>query len=176
MTLASRIFNRVLDEELTLNDFELKNAAIREMKPSEIRSLLRQLADERRLRVGKHDEAVIIRRIDTMDRALKEALEVQKSKRGERAVKVRGKRAARTGQETCTCGKTHSAGANFYVSARDAGRTALLAGPYPTHAEALARVPEVRTVAVEKDSRAHFYSFGTVAKAASYTKPGLFGK
>lgn len=175
-TLADRIVSRALDEELSLGDFELKNEAARTLKPSEIRGVIRRLEHERTLRVGQHDEAAIMRRLEGMVRAMKGALELQKGRRAERAVKVRGKRAARTGKETCTCGKHHPAGANFYVSAHDAGRTTLLAGPYPTHAQAVARVREVRELAYEREPRSHHYSFGTVAKPASYTKPGLFGK
>ena len=59
----------------------------------------------------------------------------------------------------------------FYVSVIDAPRIGgeievkrfgLLAGPYETHEEALARVGVVREIAEEVNSWAHFYAFGTV--------------
>jgi hypothetical protein len=50
----------------------------------------------------------------------------------------------------------------YFVSVADAGRVALLAGPYDTHAEALAKVDHAQTLAEERDSRAVFYGFGTV--------------
>ena len=80
--------------------------------------------------------------------------------------------ARRTGRETCKCGENHIPGAKYYVSAADAGRTALLSGPYDTHAEALAKVDSVRRRAEERDSGAVFYSFGTVAMPATYTQKG----
>lgn len=51
----------------------------------------------------------------------------------------------------------------YYVSAVDAGRTALLFGPYiNNHAGALAAVERIQKVACELDPRAHWYAFGTV--------------
>lgn len=49
----------------------------------------------------------------------------------------------------------------YYVSAIDGPRSALLAGPWPTHAEALAMVDRVRALANELDPRSHWYAFGT---------------
>lgn len=49
----------------------------------------------------------------------------------------------------------------YYVSVIDGPRRALLAGPWPTHAEALAMVETVRTKACELDGRGHWYAFGT---------------
>lgn len=51
----------------------------------------------------------------------------------------------------------------YYVTAVDAGRVALLLGPFiNNHAGALARVQDVRTVANEMHPASVFYSFGTV--------------
>lgn len=49
----------------------------------------------------------------------------------------------------------------YYVSVKDQGRTALLAGPWPTHAEALAMVDTVRAKACELDPRGVWYAYGT---------------
>jgi len=50
---------------------------------------------------------------------------------------------------------------NYYVSVVDGQRSALLAGPWPTHAAALGAVDVVRNLACELDPRAHWYAFGT---------------
>ena len=78
-----------------------------------------------------------------------------------------------TGIETCECGEVHHFKANYYVSAEDAGRSVLLAGPYKTHAEALHNENLVRQIALKNDPLAAFYSFGTVAMKHSYAKPGI---
>lgn len=50
----------------------------------------------------------------------------------------------------------------YYVSVHDAGRTALLLGPFTNdHAGALAMVDKVREKAYEIDPKSWFYSFGT---------------
>ena len=79
---------------------------------------------------------------------------------------------------TETCPATdheHHAGANYYVSMYDAERkrTALLAGPFATHGEALAQVPAMVRWAEEQDAWTAFYAFGTLAMAPSYTRPGV---
>lgn len=50
---------------------------------------------------------------------------------------------------------------NYYVSVVDGKRRALLAGPWPSHAEALARVDEVTRIACKLDPRGCWYLFGT---------------
>lgn len=50
---------------------------------------------------------------------------------------------------------------DYFVSVVDGRRRALLAGPYPTHADALGAVPEVREIAKRLDPRAFYYAFGT---------------
>ncbi len=64
----------------------------------------------------------------------------------------------------------------YYVSVIDAGRTALLSGPYPTHAAALAAVDKVRELANIVDHRSVFYAFGTVRWKDDAGEPetGLF--
>ena len=55
----------------------------------------------------------------------------------------------------CGCGETHHEGANYYVSVvRDTAKGPhsdyrLLAGPFPTHEEALAWVDRARELALE---------------------------
>jgi hypothetical protein len=54
----------------------------------------------------------------------------------------------------------------YYVTARDGPRTYFLAGPYDTHAEALAAVEPVRAVALDETrnasaGRAWFMAYGT---------------
>jgi hypothetical protein len=49
----------------------------------------------------------------------------------------------------------------FYVSAIDGSRRALVAGPYDTHAEALAKIDEARHAAEKLDPRAIFAAWGT---------------
>ena len=79
------------------------------------------------------------------------------------------------------CGGDHPAGATYYASViQDPARGAaspmvLAAGPFPTHADALAVVDRVRAVVLAKwnpGGRAHWYGFGTVAMAPDFTRPG----
>jgi hypothetical protein len=51
----------------------------------------------------------------------------------------------------------------FYVSVVDGNRSGLLLGPFATHAEAIDQVESVRSWAVARDRRAHFYAFGTTS-------------
>lgn len=50
---------------------------------------------------------------------------------------------------------------HYYVSVLDGSRRALLAGPWPTHVEALQMVDTVRLKACDLDARGHWYAFGT---------------
>ena len=56
----------------------------------------------------------------------------------------------------------------FYVSVVDGPRFGLLAGPFQTHAEALAKVDAARKVANEVDWKSAFYAFGTVKMKTGY--------
>jgi hypothetical protein len=51
----------------------------------------------------------------------------------------------------------------FYVTCfdMDTDRRATLAGPFPTHAEALGKVDECRRAACDKYPAAHWYAYGT---------------
>lgn len=73
----------------------------------------------------------------------------------------------------CDCGAIHEPDRNFYVTVVDGDRHGKLAGPYKTHGEALADVEAVRSIAIDLDSKAHFYGFGTASTGSEYTKPGI---
>ena len=84
----------------------------------------------------------------------------------------------------CPCGddRCPADGGGYYVSIWDRlsnaghGRLGLLAGPYDTHAEALAKVDAAKDLALEHDAWASFYGYGTVRMKGSYREPGKFGK
>ena len=80
--------------------------------------------------------------------------------------------------EMCTCGGAHHPGASYYVSVMDGSpeRVRLVAGPFTTHAQARGWIEPANTLVIERynpDGRAHFYAYGTLAMAPSYTKPGV---
>ena len=60
----------------------------------------------------------------------------------------------------------------YYVSCQDAGQFWIMAGPYQTHADALAHVDKALNIANEIDGRAWFMSWGTCHMKDDYTKPG----
>ena len=73
----------------------------------------------------------------------------------------------------CTCERgctPESCPANgaYYVSCTDADKLWLMAGPYQTHAEALAQVDKALHIADSKDGRAWFMGWGTVNVAEKY--------
>lgn len=63
----------------------------------------------------------------------------------------------------------------YYVTAVDGPRVCLMAGPYPTHREALALVDGVRGIATDRDGRGHFYAWGTM-RSETNKGPGSFQK
>lgn len=63
----------------------------------------------------------------------------------------------------------------YYVTARDAGRTAFLLGPMETLEEAKALVEETRLHAPKLDSRAWFYLYGVTAVTANAYPEGILG-
>jgi hypothetical protein len=80
----------------------------------------------------------------------------------------------------CACPE-HPEGANFYASVIESpdrgpdSKMVLAAGPFATHADALAVVDKVRAVVLAKwnpGGRAAWYGFGTVAMAPEFTRPG----
>lgn len=96
---------------------------------------------------------------------------------------------------SCPCGRKHddegraSGPGKFYVSVEDGPKKFnVVAGPYDTHAEALAVVEPVKRLAIDGvdggpcDPYAHFYSWGTVRMPGGtegnpgYTAPGLLNE
>jgi hypothetical protein len=68
-------------------------------------------------------------------------------------------------------------GENYFVTAVDGSRWYYMAGPYPTHQQALDKVNEALKIANKNDGRAWFMSWGTVksyrTEMGSITKAGL---
>ncbi len=62
---------------------------------------------------------------------------------------------------------------NYYVSAVDGPKFALLAGPYPSHAQALGMVATVTDIAMKLDPKAAFYGFGTCRMRDNYNRAGV---
>lgn len=54
----------------------------------------------------------------------------------------------------------------YYVSAMDAGRYALVDGPYATHNEALAMVDTIQRAYCQRNPWGDFYGWGTTAITA----------
>lgn len=85
--------------------------------------------------------------------------------------------ATTTSQELpCDCEPgAHDTGepGGFYVTVKDGGRRGFLLGPYGTHGEALALVPEGKRLAVEADQWAAFYEFGTSRIRDGERPPGV---
>ena len=66
---------------------------------------------------------------------------------------------------------------SYYISATDAGRFFLVAGPYPTHREALDDVDRAKTITEFSTSgRSFFWSWGTTRMADDYTTPGVLNR
>ena len=78
----------------------------------------------------------------------------------------------------CTCGDSACAGigGGYYVSVKDGRKFGLLAGPYETHSEAIAKIRAARDIPCHRDPWAWFYHYGTVRMKGSYREPGKFGK
>ena len=74
-------------------------------------------------------------------------------------------------QHTCTPEICPEPG-NYYVSCVDGPSFWLMAGPYCTHADALADVNKARDIATEIDGRAWFKGWGTVNMKSECTKAG----
>lgn len=65
---------------------------------------------------------------------------------------------------------------NYYVTAIDGREWWAMAGPYKTHAEALALVDRALTIADKHDGRAWFMAWGTARLPEDYTTPGILNK
>lgn len=63
---------------------------------------------------------------------------------------------------------------NYYVTAIDGGKTAILVGPFPNnHQAALDKVDIASDYAQKLDDRAYFWAFGTARFPLEFTKPGI---
>lgn len=65
-------------------------------------------------------------------------------------------------------------GDNYFVTATDAGFLWYMAGPYPTHREALAAVDPARAIGYANNPWSHFFAWGTVS--STRTEPGSITK
>ena len=63
----------------------------------------------------------------------------------------------------------------FYVSVIDGPKRALVAGPYRTHKEALAKVEPAKEAGAKADPWSTFYAWGT-AKAPNGYREGMLNK
>lgn len=64
---------------------------------------------------------------------------------------------------------------NYYVTARDGDRHAILAGPFPNdHEAALRAVKQCVELAYACDRKAPWYGYGTARFPKDFTEPGLF--
>jgi len=64
----------------------------------------------------------------------------------------------------------------YYVSCKDGRQWWLMAGPYSTHAAALADVERALKIANDRDGRAWFMSWGTCHMKDTYREPGVLNK
>lgn len=142
---------------------------VREVPDDEVAALL----DELDYRARGQPDPEIRRRYNNLVDILKKDIERRSSNTKKDRQQYLASLARKTGKETCECGERHPRGANFYVTAIDGRKTIPLSGPYPTHAEAVARVDEIRELAIKMDPGAAFASFGTTAMKSSYKKRGV---
>lgn len=75
----------------------------------------------------------------------------------------------------CTCAagahEKDKPGSLYWVTVQDAGRSAFVAGPYPTHGEAESDVELVRRLGEDRDPRAVWYAWGTARTDADLSVP-----
>jgi hypothetical protein len=68
------------------------------------------------------------------------------------------------GYSFCGCRPgTHKPDRVYFVTVRDAGRTGFLLGPYSTHEEAINNVQRGKKAALDANSQAWFYAYGTAS-------------
>jgi hypothetical protein len=75
-------------------------------------------------------------------------------------------------EHVCTSGECPAG--NYFVTALDGPSFYYMAGPYPTHAEALALVDKAKAIAYEHDGKAWFMAWGTAR--SERTEPGSLNK
>jgi predicted acyl esterase len=172
LEVAGWILKRCQDTELStgVGSGGPVDSLARKLSRSETVKLIERLDYESR---GEPDQ-FIRRRYDSVAEFLKEVLDRNEVVRKKLGIKLRASTTRREKRETCNCGSVHPTGANFYVTVTDGAKTIALSGPYPTHAEAVSMVDEIKEIALKVDPSAAFASFGTTAMSSSYTKPGIF--
>jgi hypothetical protein len=169
---SSRIIRRCQDKELStgVGPGGPVDSIVRPLSTPELRKLIKKVDYEAR---GEPD-ANIRYRYKAMDLFLHEILDRRGRDAKRRNVIMQADRARTEKSETCDCGSVHPIGANFYVTVTEDGKYIPLAGPYPTHAEALGLVDNMKELAIQTDPRAAFAAFGTTAMSENYKKPGIF--
>jgi hypothetical protein len=78
-------------------------------------------------------------------------------------------------EDDCLCRDHHPPGALYYVTCcrnHDLNDSALLLGPFASHAIALGFVDAARDAAERVDPHAIWYAYGTMAISASFRQPG----
>jgi hypothetical protein len=83
--------------------------------------------------------------------------------------------AASSQEHVCTAESCPEPG-SYYVSCIDGASFYLMAGPYGTHALALADVDKALHIADARDGRAWFMAWGTVRLRDGSTEPGRLNK
>jgi hypothetical protein len=157
--LLDRVRHLLDDEEIHLrNSVTMRDAE--DLPASVLGPFIKEL-DRKARDPGTH--RVLQQRAELAIRILREGIEKQKARAPE-DFEAKAAEYAKTGRGTF--------GARFYVSARDAGRTVLLAGPFKKHADALAAVDKYKKRAHDVDPKAHWYSYGTVAMPRSFKETG----
>lgn len=171
MNPSSTILNRIRDTELDLSDFPsgIMDKYAQQLSDNELQDLLAELD---RLSRGEPD-VELRRRFNSTIIFLQRVSKHRQILSAEQRVQNLAKQAQRLKRETCECGDEHIEGANYYISVADGDKTALLSGPYRTHAECLAILPSAREKAVRVDPQGHFYSFGTIAMSKTHRKRGI---
>lgn len=165
--IVEKILNRCEDLELSFPG--LVPQQVRELPDTDVQVLV----DEVDYRARGESNGDVRRRYNNLIVILKNDLDRRAVQRANTRVQHLASLARQTGRETCECGNSHPSGANFYVTVIDGRKTIPLSGPYPTHAEAVAMVDEVKERALAADPGAAFASFGTTAMKASYNKRGV---
>ena len=169
--ITSKIINRCLNEELSTGAGPGGPIAslTRDLPTSDIQSIIAELDYQSRAEPRQNIRWRYNQVVDFLKRELDHHSSLERKTR----IQTLAHSAKLRGQETCECGAEHPSGAKYYVTAIDGKKTLPLSGPYPTHAEAVAMVDEVRELAIRLDPGAAFASFGTVAMPRTYWKRGI---
>jgi hypothetical protein len=174
LEVASKVVRRCQDLELSsgAGSGGPIDSITRQLSTPEMSKLIKKLDYETR---GEPNQ-IVRNRYNNVSDFLKEVLKRRSVVNEKRKIQMRAHTARQEMRETCECGALHPQGANFYVTAADGNKVIPLSGPYPTHAEAVAMVDEIKEAAVEVDPSSAFTAFGTTAMKNTYRKPGIFNQ